>query len=659
MAYGRLDIYWPDGRIESYLLEAPTVTVGRAADNTIVLDTETVSRHHFSITHTNNSTYLNDLDSENGVMIDGVPLKSYEAHMLDSVEELQVGYLRLIYHPMDETVTAPMKAARDEDTQRTTRTNAEFSVTLDTARLSVWPASSSSAEIAIHNRTLEPRRFSITIAGMPSEWLRVNRPEVEIAPTDTTYVLLNIKPPRRPDIKPMEHQVTIEVTPKDKPEQALKTTLPVSVRAYSGLGMALNTTSLSAGDALIVYLHNQGSEDLTLALSGRSADGRVTLRFSMPRVTLAAGTRSQVRVEVVPSSRPWVGKTETYKFVVIAQAQNASRFIASIEARTTVSPRLPLWGAITAVFGTLGIVLAVIAGMVALASASAPPTLQALRAPSVRVEAGSSISLAWDASNVERFLLSVNGLLVTELPGTARSYTLDTSSYSGELLISLQGEKGQQVVTETLGAQVIPQLAIKAFNIAPSVLVRNVVTALTVEWETEGATEAALAGLNSFTNAPIPETLEPTGRLEGISGYPTNPFTVELLARSADGDTMTQIVQLEVIDATCTATVDVPLYQGPDARLPQVSVVPATSVVVVVAQSAPSGWLRIGLPGSSAPAWGARDSFICNANFNLNDLRTEVTEPLIPTAPPTPTATASPPPSATPALRQTPGTPRP
>jgi hypothetical protein len=323
------------------------------------------------------------------------------------------------------------------------------------------------------------------------------------------------------------------------------------------------------------------------------------------------------------------------------------------------------------VFGTLGIVLALIAGMVALASASAPPTLQALRAPSVRVDAGSSLELAWDASNVERFLLSVNGLLVTELPGTARSYTLDTSSYSGELLISLQGEKGQEVVAETLGAEVIPQLAITTFNIAPSVLVRNVVTSLTVEWETQGAAEAVLAGLSGFTNAPIPETLAPTGRLEGISGYPTTPLTVELLARSADGETLTQTIQLEVVEATCTATVDVPLYEGPDARLPQVSVVPAASVVVVVAQSAPSGWLRIGLPGSSAPAWGTRDSFICNTNFNLNDLRTEVTEPLVPTATPTPpptvTATPAPPPTATNAAPpvatgaspRTTGTPRP
>lgn len=142
MAYARLDIYWPDGKIESYLLEASTVTVGRDPDNTIVLDTETISRHHFSITHTSSSTYLNDLESENGVVIDGKPLKSYEAHMLEGVEELQVGILRVVYHPMDENVTVPMKSA-DFDTQRSSA-NTEFAVQIDVNQVDVWPASSAS-----------------------------------------------------------------------------------------------------------------------------------------------------------------------------------------------------------------------------------------------------------------------------------------------------------------------------------------------------------------------------------------------------------------------------------------------------------------------------------------------------------------------------------
>ena len=50
-----------------------TVTIGRGSDNDIVLDDSSVSRHHARITRRNGSYYVEDLDSTNGITIDGVP----------------------------------------------------------------------------------------------------------------------------------------------------------------------------------------------------------------------------------------------------------------------------------------------------------------------------------------------------------------------------------------------------------------------------------------------------------------------------------------------------------------------------------------------------------------------------------------------------------
>jgi pSer/pThr/pTyr-binding forkhead associated (FHA) protein len=664
MAYGRLDIYWPDGRIESYLLEAPSISVGRAADNTIVLDTDTVSRHHFSITHTNNSTYLNDLESENGVIIDGMPLKSYEAHMLEDTEELQVGFLRIIYQPMDESVTVPMKASGEADTQRM-RTNAEFSVKLDVDEIKVWPASSSSAELGITNRLQTARRFFITISGMPTEWIRVNRPEVEISPNDTTYVLINVKPPRRSDIKPADYNISIEVTPKDRSEGVLKTTLPVLLKGFGGFGMALSTKTVVAEEGFTVFLHNQGSEDLTLNLSGRSTDGAVALKFSMPRVTIAAGARSQVKVEVQALKRAWFGKTEAHKFTVVAQAQNASRFVAAIESSVTFKPRLPLWGA-------AGAALAVMLGLVAIvailsgALTSRALTLNEVSAANDEVSVGEPITLRWQAANAENFKISVNQILVTEVAGDQRSVTIPSDEYAGSITIGVTGENGEQVVSQNIVVNVLVPLAINTFEVAPTALIRNVVTSLNIGWDAVGAEEVAISGLEGFTNAPIPTNLAPVGTLEGISGYPSDPINVVLTAKDANGNSVAQTVSLEVSDATCTATRDVALHDGPDIRFQQVSNVPANAIIAVVAQDQNSGWLRVGLPGDIA-AWGPRDAFICSESFNLNDLRVEVNIPVLPSPSATmaspilvPTATLTPPATSVPATPApaTTGTPR-
>lgn len=624
MAYARMDIYWPDGRIESYLLEAPTVTIGRAADNTIVLDTETVSRHHFSITHTNNSTYLNDLESENGVVIDGAPLKSYEAHMLEGVEELQVGFLRIIYQAMDESATVPIRSTTEgQDTQRM-NANGDFSVQLDVNEVGVWPASSSSAEIAITNHLKQVRRFFINISGMPTEWIRVNRPEVEISPLDTTYVLINIKPPRKADIKPASYTITVEIVPKDRSEGVLRTTLPVTLHGFGGFGTGLSKKAVEQGESLTVFLHNQGSEELTMALSGRSPDNSVQFRFSMPRITLTAGSRSQVKLEPLPLKQSWFGQPSTHKFFIVAQAQNPSRFLAAQEASVTFKPRLPMAALIGGIVGGLALLAMLLLVLVQVMGSAGTLVLNDFTVSSSSVVPGDVLTLRWDGSNAQVYRVSVNQILVTEVAGDQRTATISTEGYTSNLTIALVAENGEQTASlQQVVALTIP-LSIEQFTVSPDQLIGNVVTPLTITWDAPGAEDVTITGLENFTKAPIPANLARQGELNAITGYAAEPVNVLLTARDSQGNVVSQVVTLDVIDATCTTLRAVTLSDGPGTQFQQVSSVATDTPVVVVAQDQSSGWLRVGLPGNLS-VWGPRDAFRCADNFNLNDLRVEVT----------------------------------
>lgn len=661
MAYARLDIYWPDGKIESYLLEAPTVTVGRASDNTIVLDTETVSRHHFSITHTSSSTYLNDLESENGVIIDGKPLKSYEAHMLDGVEELQVGFLRIVYHPMDESVTVPMKSA-DFDTQRSSA-NTEFAVSLDVSQVDVWPASSASAELAITNHLSQPRRFSIKISGMPSEWIRVNRPELELSAQDTTYVLINIKPPRRPDVRPQDYTITIEVTPKDRTESTLRATLPVRLHGFGGFGMQLSTQTVEPGTPLMLTLQNFGSEELTIALSGRSKDNSLQARFSMPRVTLAAGSRSQVKVDVVPTQRPWVGQPRTSSFVVVAQAQNASRFIAAQEAQAVITPKFTPLMMASALAG-LAIVVALLAIVLSALRGSAAPTLENLRVNRTDLTPGEDFTLSWDATNAELYRISINQVLVAEVPGNQRSITLSTADYTDDITVAVVALNGERSVLRQLVVDITVPLRIVSFTSEPTRLVRNVISGLALSWDAQGAQAVSISGLEGFTNAPIPDELAAQGQLNTLTGYAVEPLNLALTARDERGNTISQTIRVDVTDAICTTTTTTILHDGPSTEHQQVSTVNENTPLTVVARDQSGSWLRVGLPGDLS-VWGMAADMRCADTFRISDLRVEIVptatpEPVIvPTATLTPTPVAPPPlPTRAPATPTTPATPR-
>jgi hypothetical protein len=638
MAYGRLDVYWPDGKIESHLLEAPEVTVGRANDNTIVLETETISRHHFKISHAGNATYLSDLDSENGILIDGERLKNYEAHVLTTVEELQVGFLRLIYHPMDDNLTVPVKYGQEE-TQRLMNNNTELGVVIDYREIKVWPASSASVEIAITNRTRETWRYALKLSGVPAEWIRINRPELDVSANETAYVLVNFKPARRSDVKPADYTALVEVVPKHAPEKTVKTELLVRLRGFSGFGMALSQSSIELDDPLSLYLHNQGSEDLTMVFNTLSKNNAVQVRFSMPKVTLSAGARSQVRLDVRPSKRPLFGKPETHSFFVVAQAQNAAHFTAPAECQVTVTPRLPMWSLITAVSVSIALVLALIVGLLGLLRPPANPTLTELSVNAERIAQGDMLELRWQASDAQRIEVSVNSQLVQELPGTARQLSLDTSAYNGNILVDVRAINDTQVAEDVLTVQVYVPMVVEFFNVSPTVLVRNVVTALDIQWNVPGAVDIELRGLENFTTSPLPDTLNAEGRLDSIVGYPVGELTITIFARDEAGNTLQQDLILPVTDPTCIANGDVPLYQGPDTRFQPISTAPANSTLIVLAKDASSGWLRVQL-NESISAWGEQTRFTCAGNFALGDLRTEIT-PALPTGTPAP-ATALP-----------------
>ena len=100
--YGRLDIYWPDGPIQSYQLDKQTVAIGRSSGNDIMLDTSAISRYHISIGYKDDQVVLEDLDTVNGTYVDGMRLPAHEQRVLRGGEEVQIGDVRLIYHPLNE-----------------------------------------------------------------------------------------------------------------------------------------------------------------------------------------------------------------------------------------------------------------------------------------------------------------------------------------------------------------------------------------------------------------------------------------------------------------------------------------------------------------------------------------------------------------------------
>lgn len=84
-----------DGAVlKEYVLSKERMTIGRKAHNDIVIDNLAVSGEHAAVITILNDSFLEDLDSTNGVMVNGAQVKK---HFLQNNDVIEIGKYRLKY----------------------------------------------------------------------------------------------------------------------------------------------------------------------------------------------------------------------------------------------------------------------------------------------------------------------------------------------------------------------------------------------------------------------------------------------------------------------------------------------------------------------------------------------------------------------------------
>ena len=81
-------------RLDEVVFEQGTTTIGRASDNTISLDDSAVSSHHAKIVTLFHTSYIEDLGSTNGTLVNGKPIYK---HTLHSGDVIAVGNHQLLF----------------------------------------------------------------------------------------------------------------------------------------------------------------------------------------------------------------------------------------------------------------------------------------------------------------------------------------------------------------------------------------------------------------------------------------------------------------------------------------------------------------------------------------------------------------------------------
>lgn len=654
MAYGRLDVFWPDGQFESFSLESSPVSVGRSSGNTIVLDTDTISRYHISIAQDETGITLTDMESANGTFVDGVRLMQGDTRPLGGGEEIQIGHLRLTFHAVDNLPTAPM-AAVDDDTQRIERAEVDFKAQAYGPAIAVPPGSYTSVELVLTNESDEARRFKVSASGMPEAWLKVNRPQLEIDPGDTTSVLINIKPLRRSDSAPGSYPLKISVVPEIAPERQIDIDMTAYIQPYTGFGLALANPRLTHDESFRLHLHNQGSIPAPLIVTGREPQDRLIFGIPTPQVTLAPGERSVIQGEIKPKRPRLFGAPRAYPFDLVVRSRDEAAFLVAVPGQFTERPMLPGWAA-AAVVGLAALVLVLVLLALVLIFSPDPPTpvIADFAASTAEAAQGETVTLTWAASDVERFRLLANGTsLDANIPGEVTSFTLDTTPYTGSVALILEAYNDERMTTAAFALTVFTPLDVVTLTARPATLLRDVVQTVTLTWEVAGAALTRVDGLDALDGVSSEEASRSFGASGTLSvtGIPPGEITLTLYAEDADGRTLETPLVLTSTAPQCTTSAATTAHALPAIDSEQLLALEAEQTLIVDRRNADTSWLRALLPGA-VPGWVPAADLVCAPGFEMGSLRLDTSLPVGP--PPT----VAPPPTMTP-VAITPGSVRP
>jgi len=369
----RLKIETPGHPASFANLSRSTITIGRSADNDIVLPAEGVSRHHARLQLSEGSWTIVDLGGINGTWLDEVRLRADEARPLVPGSVVEIGPYRLSLtgaaakgDAAAAATIAAFEAARqtevpiwDQPTDHGMAVQPNrpagveggvgaLDIYLAREQLTVEPGRRADLKVEIVNRGTRDDRVSLRIYGLPGSWISLPDDFFRVPAGESVTVPVSLHPPQTPETTAGRHRFRVELVSQQYPDLKAAASATLIIGPFAAFQMRLEPRELALPGIVQVHLQNAGNSPGEFSLLGRDPQGVIQFQGEQGRIQLQPGQAATVDMELEPKQRRWLGGFETYDFEIEAVSRNGSR--QSVSGRATISARLPVWLAYGALF---------------------------------------------------------------------------------------------------------------------------------------------------------------------------------------------------------------------------------------------------------------------------------------------------------------------
>ena len=348
MKFGSLSITTTDGRTRDYPIDLPSLVVGRADSNSIVIDDLSVSRRHARLVIDSGRLMVEDLASATGTFVGDVRIPPNTLSLVGDEQTIRFGDVEARYNPEGSESPVPLAVASalpfaplppatptpppPVDAPAVVR--AALSVPTSPLNPGGDPGQ---LQLQVLNRGNIVDEFYVAIEGVPAEWVTIGLDRLILRPGEQGEVPIGIAPPRRSESHAGEYDVIARVTSRETGIEAVANGA-LHVLAFEGTALSLQPVRSKRDFKLVA--ENEGNALATYALSGTDDEEAFDYKFSKPSLQLPPGEKTSLPFRVSSNKHALFGQKKTLPFKVIATPTTDRGTEAQIEGQLTVAPPL-------------------------------------------------------------------------------------------------------------------------------------------------------------------------------------------------------------------------------------------------------------------------------------------------------------------------------
>ncbi|MEO8539199.1 MAG: FHA domain-containing protein [bacterium] len=321
----------PDGQIREYPITAPSVIIGRADGNQVVIDHVSVSRRHAQLVIESGRVTIEDMGSGTGTFVGSQRIESNKPNIVESGQTMRFGDVEARFVAADAVAPGISGTAGDSNEVEQT-----IGVALTSPSQPVAAGSPTTATVNVQNRGTVVDELTIAIVDLPAGWAKVSRPTLSLVPGARDEITVVIQTPKDSTAAAGDYPFSVAVTSKVHGRE-VRALGKVTIRAFEGFRVTMEPAR--AKKDFSVGVANNGNTATSITLAASDEAGALTYAFENDRFELAPGEEKQVPLAVTAKSKKLFGPTINRPFRVEAR-QSGAPAPATTDGQLIVKPPL-------------------------------------------------------------------------------------------------------------------------------------------------------------------------------------------------------------------------------------------------------------------------------------------------------------------------------